>query len=56
MKVVSDTGKRARKDYYASMIAPIGRRHEIRFSTLDAVIMSVLFLEVVGLMRLLLAK
>ena len=56
MKAVSDTGKRARKDYYTSTLAPIGRRHEIRFSVIDAVIMSVLFLEVAGLMRLLLAK
>jgi len=56
MKAVTDIGKRHESDYYISTLAPIDHRHECRFCSADVLILCVLFLEVAGLMRLLLAN
>jgi hypothetical protein len=56
MKAISESLRSQSRDYYTSTIAPIDCHLEVRFRALDAVLLSVLFLEVLGLMRLLLAN
>jgi hypothetical protein len=48
--------KRHRKNFYVSTLAPVNYRTEIQFRAVDAVMITVLFLELAVVMRLLLAK
>jgi hypothetical protein len=56
MKAVIDSGRRPHHDFYSATLAPINHRRDSRFSLVDIVLLSVLFLEIAGLMRLFLAK
>jgi hypothetical protein len=56
MKAVDEFGRKHTFEYYTSTIAPIGCRLEVQFRAMDAIVLSVLFLEVLGVMRLLLAN
>lgn len=48
--------KRNGKNFYVSTLAPVNYRNEVQFHGLDAVLTVVLFLEIVGVMRLLFAN
>jgi len=56
--VKADSEKRARRagDFYISTLAPVDHRKDARFGLLDISMLSVLFLELAVLVRLLLAN
>jgi hypothetical protein len=55
--VVSErTSKRREKNFYISTLAPVNHRGEVQFQGWDAVLTVVLFVEIVGVMRLLFAN
>lgn len=51
MKAVARAIRRNKANFYASTLAPVDRRGEVRFRTVDMVMLSVLFLELALLMR-----
>jgi hypothetical protein len=55
MKSVTDDEK-SDTDFYRTNVAPLNEQHEQSFRYLDMVLLTVLFLEIGGLIRLLLAK
>ena len=56
MKAVSESSSKVKNDFYASTLAPVGHRRDMRFNAADAVMLVVLFLEIAVLTRLLLAN
>ena len=55
MRTVAEN-KKSDTDFYLSNVAPLNQQHAAPFRYVDMVLMTVLFLEVGGLIRLLLAK
>ncbi len=43
-------------DFYNSTLAPVNHHHEVQFRAADAVMLTVLFLEIAAFMRLFLAN
>jgi len=48
--------KKSDTDFYLSNVAPLNQQRELPFRYVDMVLLTVLFLEIGGLIRLLLAK
>lgn len=55
MKAVADEKSKA-GDFYLSTLAPVGHHHDSRFRVVDLIILTVLFLEIGTLIRLILAN
>jgi hypothetical protein len=55
MKAAADR-KNSSGDFYLSTLAPLDQRRESRFCAADLIMLTVLFVEIALLMRLILAK
>jgi hypothetical protein len=57
MKAIAANSKTPlQADFYTSTLAPVNQRRTTRFGTLDAMILTVLFLELAAVARLVLAN
>jgi hypothetical protein len=56
MKAVIDSGKSSKGDFYTSSIAPVNHCKARRCCLMDTLVLAVLFVEILAVMRLILAN